>query len=482
MSLFNQIIRFAGLMSCVFGSLVVSDLACAAEVRPPQFVMFSFDGSKSMPVWQETRAFAKTNPVKFTYFVSGTYMLTQAHKGLYHGPHHKVGASDIGFGGDSDEMMARVNEINSAYSEGNEIGSHANGHYDGSTWSESDWADELRQFSNLLFNTFTNNSLQASANFAAHFLFNLSEIAGFRAPLLGVSVGLWPALKQSGYSYDTSRTADPKVWPRKLDGLWSFPIACLRIAGTGKRTLSMDYNFYYAQSGAKPDPAHSALYEQQMYDTYMEYFRSNYNGNRAPVHLADHFSLWNGGAYWHAMQRVAKAVCGLPEVRCVNYSELVKFMESQPTQILAEYQQGRFPRAVAFNFESKSGPALDVVSQVAASGANVQATLSGRDAGQLIADLQNGSAQGLWKVGDQVIAEGTQVTAQDAARALRSAPEQGLSFVIHKDGQEILRTDGDLQIGLANSGQDENAIMSFQERQDPALIPDPVEAHEDGEL
>ena len=43
--------------------------------RPPQYVLLAFDGSKSLPFWEESRDFARENDIKFTYFISGVYFL-----------------------------------------------------------------------------------------------------------------------------------------------------------------------------------------------------------------------------------------------------------------------------------------------------------------------------------------------------------------------------------------------------------------------
>ena len=103
----------------------------------------------------------------------------------------------------------------------------------------------------------------------------------------------------------------------------------------------MDYNFYYADSAGVAKPENKELYKKQMLDTYMKYFQDNYFGNRAPVHIGHHFSKWNGGAYWEAMQAFTTRVCGLPEVKCVTYGELVKFMEAHSAD-RATYQAGSF--------------------------------------------------------------------------------------------------------------------------------------------
>lgn len=306
------------------------------EARPPQYVLLGFDGSKSLPFWEESRAFARDNDIKFTYFISGVYFLRSGTKSAYDPPNHAVGASAIGFGVSDDDIAARLEQVEAAHQEGHEIASHACGHFDGSGWSHDDWVSEHQSFDKLVFEAGANNAFEAPA-----LSFEPRDVIGFRAPQLGRSSGLYTALAEHGLAYDTSRVNRMSYWPQKLNGVWDFPLAALEIAGSGKKTLSMDYNFYVAQSGGSSDPANKETYRQQMLDTYMAYFEHNYFGNRAPVDIGHHFSKWNGGAYWEAMKDFALKVCGLPEVKCVTYRDLVTFLEEN-TDKLEAYAAGSF--------------------------------------------------------------------------------------------------------------------------------------------
>ncbi|MDC3957525.1 polysaccharide deacetylase family protein [Polyangium jinanense] len=304
-----------------------------AVARPPQFVILAFDGSYNLSFWRESRAFAAANKLKFTYFISGVYFIPNAAKLRYNAPRHGPGKSAIGWGGTVDEIAERFEEVKKAAAEGHEIASHANGHFDGSSWSEADWESEFDQFEEIIF--------RGIGLSAPELGFGPRDVVGFRAPLLAHSPGLFKTLVNKGYTYDTSRTNAANYWPEKIAGIWNFPLAELRIVGSGKATLSMDYNFYFADSGAKPDPDHKETYKKQMVDTYMAYFESNYFGNRAPLHIGHHFSKWNGGAYWEAMQAFAQAVCGLPEVTCGTYKDLVKFVEEHEDE-RRDLQAGNF--------------------------------------------------------------------------------------------------------------------------------------------
>ena len=315
------------------------------SAKPPQFVMLAFDGSLSLSFWQESRDFAKAAaargaPLKFTYFASGVYFTPESSKRSYIAPAGKgPGRSDIGFGGTTGAVALRYGQLNAAASEGHEIASHGNGHFDGTRWTADDWSSEFDQFNTLMFET-PRDGVPAST---AH----SPDVVGYRAPLLGQNAALYQMLPTLGFRYDTSKTARPNYWPEKIGDVWNFPLGELNMSGSGRRVLSMDYNFYVAHSRGLPDPANKAKYKQQMLDTYRGYFTSNYVGNRAPIHIGHHFSRWNGGAYWEAMQEFALEVCGQPNVRCGTYKDLLAFMDGLSPEQLADYRRQAFSPAAA---------------------------------------------------------------------------------------------------------------------------------------
>ena len=135
------------------------------------------------------------------------------------------------------------------------------------------------------------------------------------------------------------------AWPEKRDGIWRFNLAEIKLAGSGRATLSMDYNFLVAQSGAAPIASRREQFRQQMLDSYLNYFRANYTGNRAPIHIGHHFSDYQNGAYRDALKAFARSVCGLPEVSCVTYRTLADVMDKLQPDMLAAYRKGDFPRA-----------------------------------------------------------------------------------------------------------------------------------------
>ena len=312
----------------------------ATSGKPTQFVVMAFDGSRSLVMWQNTLDFAEkmkqqNTPVQFTYFLSGVYFLNYRNKNLYTPPQGKPGDSSIGFADSNLDVEKRVAFVNRAIKDGHEIGSHANGHYDGSKWGQKDWQQEFDAFDNLIFNIVQNNKV--SPDDANKYTLNLkpNELVGFRAPDLGKNSAMLDALKNSGFTYDTSYAAKSDAWPTKTkNGLWEFPLATIKYASTTGNILSMDYNFYFKLSKAKDaakqgDQLWTKFYNDT-YTSYINYFDSNYNGNRAPVFIGSHFSEWNDGVYWQAMKDFAQTVCTKPEVRCVTFSELKNYLETNP--------------------------------------------------------------------------------------------------------------------------------------------------------
>ncbi len=310
--------------------------------KPPQYVLLAFDGSYANDFWQESRDFAKEaaragKPLKFSYFINASYYIPREDRRgnqLYSPPKHNRGSSAIGWGDNDADVARRITQTNAAFNEGHEIGSHTVGHWDGSTWSAAEWESEFSQFDTLLFDT---NHPGAPA-----WAFGPEASVGFRAPQLGHSPGLFPTLVAHGYVYDTSKSGPSSYWPERVGGVWNMALAQLRIVGSEKRTLSMDYNFYVADSKGLPDAANKAKYKKQMLDTYQAYFNANYNGNRAPIHIGHHFSKWNGGAYWEAMKEFALAVCAKPNVKCTTYKEFSAFLDTRTSQQLADYKNRAF--------------------------------------------------------------------------------------------------------------------------------------------
>jgi len=337
---------FRGIFAMLAGMAVTAAYAQGDQVeRPPQFVMLAFDNCTELERWQDLVDFSQEmnrdgDRLHFTFFVSGINFIEDANRNIYQGPGQRRGYSRINFGGAADDVRKRVAYVNELHAHGHEIASHAIGHFNGAHWSAAQWEQEFAAYRGIVENT------GAGARAAAATLDVLAgKIVGFRAPYLAAGPGLYEALRRDGFRYDASGVSFPDQWPQKRDGVWRFNLAALRIAGLGRATLSMDYNFIVAQSGGRANPRRAEAFKQQMLATYLEYFRKSYTGNRAPLHIGHHFEAYQGGVYHEALKEFARQVCGLPEVKCAAYSELADYMDRQSPDLLAAYQRGDFPHA-----------------------------------------------------------------------------------------------------------------------------------------
>lgn len=82
---------------------------------------------------------------------------------------------------------------------------------------------------------------------------------------------------------------------------------------TNHRQITMDYNFYFSQTGIKAGtPEQTAADSAQVTATYDDMFDATSNGNRAPLILGDHFNSWNNNAYSDAMGNSSSTSAGGP--------------------------------------------------------------------------------------------------------------------------------------------------------------------------
>lgn len=314
-------------------STTTSDLPTSKDTST-QFVVLAFDGSRAIQMWKDTRAFAKEMAkagklIHFTYFINTVYLLAYPNRNFYHPPQHPVGTSPIGFADSEKDVANRLEQMNDALGEGHELGCHLTGHYDGATWTQAEWEQEFKSFFDIIGQVSSLNHLDQEPINRRSLKLPPEGIVGFRAPNLGVNPHLWPVLLAYHFQYDTSLTGKPGIQPVKLkNGLWEFPLEKIPFADSATSSLlSMDYNFYFKQSAAqdvaKKGTPQWDLYYNQVLTSYRNYFNKNYEGNRAPLFIGHHFSLWNDGVYWEALKTFARETCGKPHVRCVSYKEVM---------------------------------------------------------------------------------------------------------------------------------------------------------------
>ncbi|GGZ13816.1 hypothetical protein [Streptomyces poonensis] len=306
--------------------------------RPPQFVVFSWDGAgeDGQRLFSHFRKVARANDATMTYFLSGVYMLPEAKRHLYRPPRHSPGSSDIGFN-DVRGVRDTVTQLRGAWLEGDEVGTHFNGHFCGSEggvgeWSVAEWKSEIAQAKALVKSWRTNTG----AKKAEPLPFDYDrELIGGRTPCLEGRKNFRKAARDLGFRYDTSGVND-QVWPRKRKGLWDLSMQLVPVPGRGFETLSMDYNFYMNQSDARTgDPDRHEYWGDQFRDGLLRGFLRAYHGNRAPLIIGNHFESWNGGTYMRAVEEAVERTCTRREVRCVSFRQLADWLDAQDPRVLA---------------------------------------------------------------------------------------------------------------------------------------------------
>ncbi|MYW70351.1 hypothetical protein GTY65_40840 [Streptomyces sp. SID8379] len=305
--------------------------------KPPQFVVFSWDGAgeDSQKLFSHFRKVAQKNNATMTYFLSGVYMLPEGKANQYHPPQHSPGRSDIGFN-DVKGIKDTAEQVRGAWLEGNEIGTHFNGHFCGKgggvgEWSVADWKSEISQAKSFVKSWKTTTGLQKAAPLPFDYD---KELIGARTPCLEGQQNFMRAARDMGFRYDTSGVNN-QVWPAKKNGLWDLSMQLVPFLGHSYEQLTMDYNFAVNQSGTMHgDPAKHEFWGDQMRDSLLAGFSRAYQGNRAPLIIGNHFESWNGGTYMRAVEETIEKVCNKPDVRCVSFHQLADWLDAQDTKTL----------------------------------------------------------------------------------------------------------------------------------------------------
>lgn len=307
--------------------------------QPRQFIVLSFDGVGWHEKWQRWFEIADQVPLRFTGFLTGLYLLDEAHRSAYTGPGHAQGESSLGAWNSPADVMQEVKDLNTAYAHGIEIGTHYNGHFcdidppGANQWTTADWTNELDQFF-----TFVRDHQQITG--ISGLDVPAESILGSRTPCLeGQPDQLMPALRAHHFSYDSSITRNGIAWPVQSDGIWQMGMPTFQLAGTDRQITTMDYNFWYTLSGAEvTSPEKAEQDTQTVLQTYRNMYHAAYHGNRAPIILGNHFEEWNHGAYSNALEQFALETCGKPNTYCVPFRDVVSWLELQDPATLATLQ------------------------------------------------------------------------------------------------------------------------------------------------
>lgn len=326
----------------VFGGIIKKDnekeipvtIDKSIATTTPQYILLSFDGSKSNEMWRDTLDFAdemnsRGISLAFTYFINSIYLLDKDNANIYRAPHQMRGSSAIGFAEDFASIDERIGHINTALNHGHEIASHNAGHWQGGSWNKSDWDEEFSSFNKLMFD-YENNNPQY--HFTNKLKLKPTDIKGFRAPDLSINNYMYKALSDGHYSYDSSEVGIHDEWPKKdAGGIWHIPISTVYFPSLSRSIIAVDYSIWMNDTfGLNILKAGTKEWEntvRAIADAYKRHFDKNYSTNRAPMVIDNHFSRWNDGVYWEAMKDFARYACGKPSVRCSTFSDLVRYVE-----------------------------------------------------------------------------------------------------------------------------------------------------------
>jgi hypothetical protein len=307
--------------------------------KPPQFVLFSFDGAASKKHWDKVLPITQQTGAHVTGLLSGLYLVADQDGGQYTGPGHRKGYSSIGFGGTRQDVANRINYLNDVIDAGHEIGTHYNGHFcqgdepSVGRWDTKAWNEELDIFNRIL------DEARAKG-----LKLPKDAVRGGRTPCLeGDWKQAFPAMTQHGLVYDTSHVSLGVVWPSVVDGVWEFPMPEVKVPALGKQVVMMDYNLWYALNGAREDNSRTAEFTNVVVDTYRSVYRAAFNGNRAPIVIGNHFNEWAGGAFSAAVEQYLGEVCAQPETVCATYTEVIQWMQLQDPAVLEQLR--RMPAA-----------------------------------------------------------------------------------------------------------------------------------------
>ena len=303
--------------------------------KPPQFVLFSFDGAGSHDHWARVLPIADKVHARVTGFLSGIYLLPDSRRREYTGPGHAPGRAAISFGGSEQEVDTRIADLNAAVERGHEIGTHYNGHFCAGNepsvghWSTAQWNEELDQFFAFVRDGVT-HGLEVAEN----------TIKGGRTPCLeGDFAALAPALAAHGLTYDSSQTSAGVAWPRLEGGIWEFAVPVVRVPALGRKKVVMaDYNLWYALNGAREDPSRDKEFTEVTLDTYRAAYQAALNTNRAPLTIGTHFNDWSGGAFSEATEKFMSEVCVREHTVCTTYSQVIKWMRLQDPEVLDTFR------------------------------------------------------------------------------------------------------------------------------------------------
>lgn len=266
-------------------------------------------------MWRDTIQFSKEHHVKFTYFISAPYYLTESE--LQYHPYWALKEDPrpilIKFRSNNQiqYIESRKEYMLEAIKNGNEIASHLCGHYDGSNWTYDQWMKEFSFFRYVIDCIFYN-------------------IKGVRAPYLGTNEAYFKALKDSGFVWDSSRGVHPgSVYQIKEE----IPIRSIKVICNRKEyssqlpsvMLPFDCDFITHVHAHYMLASEFPMFDyQQAEDEFFNSLCADYlSDSKLPTQICLHFEHRTGEPYLKAMKHFVEWVQD-KNPRFLTYSEYLK--------------------------------------------------------------------------------------------------------------------------------------------------------------
>jgi peptidoglycan/xylan/chitin deacetylase (PgdA/CDA1 family) len=303
---------------------VVVILALLCSKANSKEILISFDGSDWLDRWEDTLTFAKENKVKFTYFISSPYFVTEKEIGDFYWAQQQLSDKCLikpRKNEQSNQIRVRFAYLNRAVIEGHEIGCHFVGHYNGRKWTQTQWMNELLCF---------------KWEMTLHHEFDFDNITGCRAPYMCTSPEYFKAIKEFGFVYDSSSTTaldKGYVASGATDKVQEIPVKRVHVTAPGYKgwnqaPFDCDY-ITEVQSRIFPDTMSNTINAQVLEETKKieDYFFDNlcnsYLTGPTPMQICLHFQHRLGDPYVNAMKRFVKWVKD-KDPQFMTYSEYAK--------------------------------------------------------------------------------------------------------------------------------------------------------------
>ncbi|QIK72593.1 hypothetical protein G7070_10360 [Propioniciclava coleopterorum] len=310
--------------------------------RPPQFVVFSWDGASGNQdaILDYVRAARAVDGTQ-TMFLSALYFLPKSKRTQYQPPRRPAGDSQISFMSDA-TVRRTIIDISAAWAAGNEIGTHFCGHFSDPngvpSWTSADWEQELSQVDKLVT---TWRTITGWTDIDPLPFDHRRELVGGRTPELAGRATLLPVIAKRGWRYDSSGVRPRQAWPAK-DRYGLYDMSMFQIPFRGGRIIPMDYNFLVVQAGGKTNGGSASqrrTWKAEHADALRNALQLCLRGNRAPLILGNHMTPWVGGVYQENLLALMTEFGRTPEVQLVSHRWLCDWLDAQDPAVLQALQK-----------------------------------------------------------------------------------------------------------------------------------------------